>query len=104
MRRTQTRLERLESSRGAFGEIIALIRQGAYYDALTDEQRQQYAEYHGITVAALEGVEIAVNGDLHFPLMANQHFKTEAERTAHIQIVTAEVEQLCSTAPTLGVE
>lgn len=69
--RIKSRLDRLESSRGAFGDIIALIRQGAYYDALTDEQRAQYAAYKGVTTQAIETVENAVNGGLHFKLERN---------------------------------
>ncbi len=69
--RIKSRLDRLESSRGAFGEIIALIRQGAFYDEVTDEQRREYAAYKGVTTQAVETVENAVNGGLHFKLERN---------------------------------
>lgn len=85
--RIKSRLDRLEAVRGSFGEIIALIRQGAYYDELTDEQRQEYALYKGVQRKALEDVELAVNGSLHF--------KLERHKTADsIAATAAEVEQL----------
>lgn len=85
--RIKSRLDRLEAVRGSFGEIIALIRQGAYYDELTDEQRQQYALYKGVSHKAIEDVELAVNGTLHFPLERNSPSDS-------IAATAAEVEQL----------
>lgn len=90
MTRINSRLERLESlDRGNGIERIA--RRGAYYDELTPEQRQQYATYKGVTVEAIETVELAVSGNLHFPLMANEHLKGDTERREHIQQTASEI-------------
>lgn len=83
--RIESRLDRLESSRGAFGDIIALIRQGAFYDELTDEQRQQYALYKGVSPKALEDVELAVNGTLHFKIERNSPSDSIAATAAELE-------------------
>ena len=43
------RLKRLESSQGtpdSFTDVLELISQGAYYDELTEEQKERYYSYH----------------------------------------------------------
>lgn len=85
MRRTQTRLDRLERSQSAENGIERLVRLGAFYDELTPEQRHQYAAYKSTTPAALESVELMVNGTLHFVLEPNGTADSVAEVSAWIE-------------------
>lgn len=66
--RIEARLARLEKahSKNNYSDVLALIRQGVFYDELTEEQRQRYAEYRGTTMECIETVETAVCGCLHF--------------------------------------
>ena len=48
--------------------IAELIQAGAYYDAITDEEKEMYAEYRAIDRASLEELELLTGGSLHFKL------------------------------------
>lgn len=85
MRRTQTRLDRLERSQGAGNGIERLAKLGVFYDELTPEQRQLYAAFKSTTSSALESVELMVNGTLHFVLEPNGTADSVADVSAWIE-------------------
>ena len=67
------RLNKLEKNHSTeFNEVIRLIRQGAFYDDLTDECKDLYCKYHGIDREAMETIELYVVGALRFRLEEKQ--------------------------------
>ena len=48
--------------------ILELIKKGAFYDELTDEEKESYAQHWKTDRETLESVNNAVIGSLHFPL------------------------------------
>lgn len=54
--------------RPTFPEVLDLIKQGAYYDELTAEQKEMYCAYWNTGLEAMETVEAFLNGSLHFKL------------------------------------
>lgn len=63
----------------ALGRIAELIAQGAYYDELTDEEKNAYCDYLGSERDAMEAVEAMVTGTLHFPVKRKEKPLTEAQ-------------------------
>ena len=61
------------------GRIAELIAQGAYYDELTDEEKNAYCDYLGSERDAMEAVETMVTGTLHFPVKRKEKPLTEAQ-------------------------
>lgn len=51
--------------------VAALIAAGAYYDELTDEEKDLYCKYKQVERAIFEEVEDAVTGTLHQHLERN---------------------------------
>lgn len=65
------RIEKMERDTAADGtnlRILELIRAGAYYDELTEEEKELYAQHWKIDREALEEVNTQVVGSLHFQL------------------------------------
>lgn len=65
------RIEKVERDTAADGtnlRILELIRAGAYYDELTEEEKDLYAQHWKIDREALEEVNTQVVGSLHFQL------------------------------------
>ena len=61
------RLKRLERRRNIDEEnILRIIDQGAFYDELTDKEKERYCLYRGVDQKTLEEVESYLNGNLHF--------------------------------------
>ena len=52
----------------ALERLAALLDRGAYYDELTEEEKNAYSEYMDIERDALERVNALVTGNLHFQL------------------------------------
>lgn len=81
----------------ALGRIAELIAQGAYYDELTDEEKNAYCDYLGSERDAMEAVEAMVTGTLHFPVKRKEKPLTEAqfrERVREVEdIVNGYVEE-----------
>lgn len=79
--RLRNRLNRLENgSEYKFSEILCLIKSGAFYDELTDEQKQAYSEYIGVDREGLEGCEIAMSDFLGRNEAEALHFKLEFKK------------------------
>ena len=65
----EKRLERLESRPAQqWSDVCCWVCQGRFYDELDEEQRARYCAYRGVDRTALEEVEHAVSGTLHFKL------------------------------------
>lgn len=63
------RVKRLEKKHHVeFEEVLRLIKQGAYYDELTDEEKYNYCEYQGTDKETMETIEMYLNKTLHFKL------------------------------------
>lgn len=63
------RLERLETpDAGEFNDVLELIKKGACYDDLTDEQRSRYAEYFNVSRVTLEMINDFICDDNTEPL------------------------------------
>ena len=65
MKTYQRRLKALETASPAFADVLKLIRRGARYDELDDQQKSRYCSMIGTPQKVYEGVELAVVGDLH---------------------------------------
>lgn len=84
------RLKKLEKEHTAeFTEIIQLIRRGAFYDELTDEQKDLYCKYKGHDREAMETIEEYINGSLHLQLKKNEPPPTKEE----LREITEEIER-----------
>lgn len=73
MQRLNKRLAALEAipRPGKFADIEQLIKERAYYDELTEAQKQRYYEYAQSTRRAdYEAALISVLGDTHLQLIA----------------------------------
>ena len=68
MKNYQKRLMALEAASPAFADVLKLIRRGARYDELNDQQKSRYCSMIGTPQKVYEGVELAVVGDLHILL------------------------------------
>ncbi len=76
----ETRLAKLEAaSPPDFNDVLVLIRRGAFYDELTDGERDAYCRYHEVDRGAAEQIELCVNGNLHFPLKRKERPLTPDE-------------------------
>lgn len=51
-----------------YRRVMELLKTGAYYDELEDEDKEAYCRYHHAGRQALEMVEIMIGGTLHFKL------------------------------------
>lgn len=96
MRESARRLKNLENKMkgGAFANmerLAELIAQGAYYDELTEEEKDAYCAYQGFNREAMETVEKMVKGTLHFQVERKPRPLTDAERKARAEEVEAYV-------------
>ena len=65
MKSYQKRLIALETASPAFADVLKLIRRGARYDELNDQQKSRYCSMIGTPRRVYEEIELAVVGDLH---------------------------------------
>lgn len=73
MPKFEMRLRKLERVGGEYGDIIRLIRQGAYYDALSKQEQRRYCLYrYGFEYCPEEYLFSEMIGN---PF--NRHFKLE---------------------------
>ena len=93
----RNRLSRIEKISGKeYAEILQLIKQGVFYDELTDIQKEIYCRYIGIEREGIEAVETEItitegkpaDTALHFPL----EYKQVVPTTEELQKIIAEVE------------
>ena len=58
----KARLKRLEDAAGSislYPDVVQLIKNGVYYDQLTDDQKDRYVQYrYGVSRKAFEDVEL----------------------------------------------
>ena len=65
MKNYQRRLAKIEAASPAFADVLKLIRRGARYDELNDQQKSRYCSMIGTPRKVYEEIELAVVGDLH---------------------------------------
>ncbi|RKM60496.1 hypothetical protein D6855_07205 [Butyrivibrio sp. CB08] len=85
-RRLQAMKTEITSSEDV-GAILKFIDSGAYYDELTDEEKDAYCRYLGTERDALETVNGYVLGCLHFQLNRRPKPPTDAEHRATVKEV-----------------
>ena len=71
----------------SLGLVAEAIARGAFYDELTDEEKNAYCEYHGTEREALEKVNGFILGTLHFPVERKEKPLTEAQFRERVQEV-----------------
>lgn len=99
----RNRLRRLEKSLPEdYPEIIQLIKQGAFYDEISDDMKDLYCLYRGFDREAMESVRMIIAETegfdtetvLHFQLERNPKPMTPEEEREHTARIAAEVEKL----------
>lgn len=68
MKTYQRRLKALETASPAFADVLKLIRRGARYDELNDQQKSRYCSMIGTPQKVYEEIALDVVGDLHILL------------------------------------
>lgn len=75
------------------GIVAGIISRGAFYDELTDEEKNAYCYYLGTDREALETVHGYILGDLHFQVEKKPKPLTEAQFKERVREVKAYVEE-----------
>ena len=91
------RLKKVEEGTAADGtdlHILELIRAGAYYDELTEEEKELYAQHWKTDRDTLEEVNTLTLGSLHFRLTRLIPTRTIKRLNEHIQEVAEIVDSL----------
>ncbi|WP_026659120.1 hypothetical protein [Butyrivibrio sp. AC2005] len=70
------------------GAILKLIDSGAYYDELTEEEKDAYCRYLGSKRDGYEELYCYVNGDLHFKLEYRQKPASQSEFLKNVKEVS----------------
>lgn len=68
MKEYQRRIKALETASPAFADVLKLIRRGARYDELNDQQKSRYCSMIGTPQKLYEEITLDVVGDLHILL------------------------------------
>ena len=94
MRESARRLKNLEKKMQGgtvenLGRLAELIAQGAYYDELSEEEKDAYCAYQGHNREAMETVEKMVTGTLHFQVERKPRPLTDAEYKERVEEVKA---------------
>lgn len=76
------------------GIVAAAINRGAFYDELTDEEKNAYCGYLGTEREALETVHGYILGTLHFKVERKPKPPTPEEHRARVREVEAYFEEL----------
>ena len=88
MKSYQKRLIALETASPAFADVLKLIRRGARYDELNDQQKSRYCSMIGTPQKVYEEIELAVVGDLHILLQ-----KFDPPTPDELRQITADIEK-----------
>lgn len=88
IKKAQARTKNLESME----RIAALIAAGAYYDELTDDEKNTYCDYLGSERYALETLHEYFNGNLHFKLERKPKPLTDLEFKERVREVERDME------------
>ena len=89
----RNRLKRLEdASEENNTEIIRLIKSGAFYDEISDIQKEEYCAYHGFDRQAFEDVNGWMLKTMHFKLELKPPKMTPEEERKHVAEVAKEIE------------
>lgn len=91
----RNRLKRLEdASEGNYTEIIQLIKSGAFYDELTDDQKDMYCQYRDFDRQAFEDVSTVMLETMHIMLEIKPPKMTPEEERKHVAEVAKEIESI----------
>lgn len=86
--RSRVKKAQIKASSGETLDIVAgLIARGAFYDELTDEEKNAYCCYIGTDRKALEEIEELIRGNLHFQVERKEKPLTEAQFRQRVQEV-----------------
>lgn len=85
--------EQIDPSGGLY-RVIELIAKGAYYDELTEDEKEAYCKYTGGNRDGLETLAEYFGGDLHFQLEPKRKPPTEHEFEIAEQEVEAAVDEI----------
>ena len=98
----RNRLKRLEdASEGKYAEIIQLIKSGAFYDEISDIQKEGYCAYHGFDRQTFEDVSTVMLETMHFKLELKPPKMTPEEERKHVAEVSKEIEAYLTDDDTL---
>ncbi len=67
--------------------ILKHIKNGTYYDELTEDEKEAYSKYHNSDRRALEAMHRYFNGDLHFKLDKRRKMASDEEFRKNVQEV-----------------
>ena len=87
IKRRITKVEQENAADATDIRILKLIRAGAYYDELTEEEKNLYAQHWKTDREALEEVNALSLGTLHFRLTRLVPTRTIKQLNGHIQEV-----------------
>lgn len=88
--KNRIRKARLNTHAGeSLGLVAEAIARGAFYDELTDKEKNAYCEYHGTEREALEKIHGYILGSLHFPVERKEKPLTEAQFRERVEEVEA---------------
>ena len=88
MKEYQRRIKALETASPAFADVLKLIRRGARYDELNDQQKSRYCSMIGTPQKVYEEIVLAVLGDLHIILQ-----KFDPPAPEELKSIVDEIEQ-----------
>ena len=94
MKENARRIKRMEArlngtTAGNLGRLAGLIAQGAFYDELTEDEKDAYCSYREFNREAMETVEKMVTGTLHFQVERKPRPLTDAEYKERVEEVKA---------------
>ena len=88
MKEYQRRIKALETASPAFADVLKLIRRGARYDELNDQQKSRYCALIGTPQKVYEEIVLAVLGDFHIILQ-----KFDPPAPEELKSIVDEIEQ-----------
>lgn len=88
-KRTMKAQEKTLDGDYCLGMVEAILRRGAFYDELTDEEKNAYCDYCRTDRNALEEVNALIYGSLHFQVERNPKPPTEAQFRERVREVAA---------------
>ena len=94
IKRRITKVERENAADYTDLRILELIRAGAYYDELTEEEKDLYAQHWKTDRETLEEVNALALGTLHFRITRLVPTRTIKQLNGHIQEVAEIVNSL----------
>lgn len=89
IKRRINKVQNNTSNGEALAMVAGAIDRKAYYDELTEEEKNAYCAYYGTEREALEEVNGFILGTLHFPVERKEKPLTEAQFRERVEEVEA---------------